>query len=71
MKLPPSTVFVLLTAKLFNVMYDVHTKTVPSNLDNFVKTRKKNITIISDYQQIKVSLSDTPELKSIEKIVSH
>ena len=53
-------------------MYDVPTKTVPSNLDNFVKTRKKkNITMIRDYQQIKVSLSNTPELKSIEKIVSH
>ena len=52
-------------------MYDIHTKTVPSNLDNFVKTRKKNITLIRDYQQIKVSLSNTPELKNIEKIVSH
>ena len=51
-------------------MHDVHAKTFPSNLDNFVKIRK-NITIISDYQQIKVSLSNTPELKNIEKIVSH
>ena len=35
-------------------MYDVHTKPVPTNLDNFVKI-SKNITIIRDYQQMNVS----------------
>ena len=41
-------------------MYDVHTKTVPPNLGNFVKISKnrmlvKNITIIRGYQQMNVS----------------
>lgn len=36
-------------------MYNVHTKTVPTNLGNFVKISKKHITIIRDYQQMNVS----------------
>ena len=43
-------------------MYDVHAKTVPTNLDNFVKIgKKKTITITRDYQQSNVSLSNIPE----------
>ena len=52
-------------------MYDVHAKTVPTNLDNFVKIgKKKTITITRDYQQSNVSLSNIPEYWG-EKDVFH
>ena len=56
-KLPPSTVFLLLLFSYLMYMYDVHAKTVPTNLETFVKIGK-NITIIRDYQQSNVSLPE-------------
>ena len=41
-KLPPSTVFLLLLFSYLMYMYDVHAKTVPTNLDTFVKIGKKH-----------------------------